>query len=287
MPFFPTSAGRLAAAAAVAALLAAPGAHARDPSAEAAALRDKLDEVRPRLERNGFGRPLHLDSRESSGELAGEVFALLEHPFSRVGGALAEARQWCDVLTLPFNVQRCEARDGVVTVSIGRKPDSPIEEATRLELRFALSAKSDELLKVRLSAPQGPAGTSDYRIAFEAIPAGERRTFVHLGYGYAHGVMSRMAMQAYLSTAGAGKVGFTAEGTDAQGRPRLVGGMRGVLERNTMRYFLAIDAYLDAMSAPPERRRLERLERWFRAVERYPRQLREMSREEYLALKQK
>jgi hypothetical protein len=51
--------------------------------------------------------------------------------------------------------------------------------------------------------------------------------------------MSQIAMQTYLSTSGADKVGFTSE------NGKLVGGTRGVMERNTMRYFLAIDAYLD------------------------------------------
>lgn len=280
--------GRVAARLLLAALLAAPAAQAEEAgSMGAPGLHEKLVQVRPHLDRNAFGRPLHLESRESSADLAGEVYALLDHPFERLRASLSEARQWCDVLTLPFNVQRCEVRDGTVSVYIGRKPDSPIEEATRLELRFALGASSDEALHVRLSAANGPAGTRDYRITFEAVPVGGTRTFVRLVYGYAHGMMSRLAMQAYLSTAGAGKVGFSAEGADEHGRPRLVGGMRGVLERNTMRYFLAIDAYLDSLAAPPERRLVERLERWFRAVERYPRQLHEMSRAEYLALKQK
>lgn len=241
--------------------------------------------LRQQLERSPFGRPLHLDSRESDGTLQGDVHALVDHPFAKVRDALAEARQWCDVLTLPFNVQKCEARGDALSVYIGRKPDSPIEEATRLDLRFAVVERGERRLRVQLAAPAGPAGTRDYRIAFEAAPVEAGRTLVHLRYGYGHGMLSRMAIQAYLATSGADKVGFSADGRDAQGNPRLIGGMRGILERNTMRYFLAIDAYLDSLDAPEASRHRVRLEKWFAAVDRYPRQLREMSLERYLALK--
>jgi hypothetical protein len=256
------------------------------PAGDARDLRHQYDLLRDRLQKSPFGRPLHLDSRDADGVLRGDVHAVVRHPFARVRDALGEARQWCDVLTLPFNVQKCEARGDSLSVFIGRKPDSPIEEATRLDLRHSVLVASDELLRVQLVAPRGPAGTRDYRIVLEAAPVDPGNTFVHLGYGYGHGTISRLAMQTYLMTSGADKVGFSIEGRDAQGNPRLVGGMRGVLERNTMRYFLAIDAYLDALDTPAPSRQRARLEKWFAAVERHPRQLREMSLERYLALKQ-
>jgi hypothetical protein len=65
---------------------------------------------------------------------------------------------------------------------------------------------------VRLAAPTGPAGTKDYRIVFEATPLDERRTLVHMGYGYGYGTMSSLVMQSYLATSGKDKVGFTSQG---------------------------------------------------------------------------
>jgi hypothetical protein len=261
-------------------------ASAESPRSDAAALQAKYAGLREQLDHSPFGRPLHLDSREMDGTLRGDIHALVRHPFAKVREALGEARQWCDVLTLPFNVQKCEARGDALSVYIGRKPDAPVEEATRLDLRFSVVERSDGLLRVQLVAPTGPAGTRDYRIVFEAVPIAAGGTFVHLGYGYGHGMLSRMAIQTYLATSGADKVGFSSEGRDEQGNPRLIGGMRGILERNTMRYFLAIDAYLDSLDAPEASRHRARLEKWFAAVDRYPRQLREMSLERYLALKQ-
>jgi hypothetical protein len=245
-----------------------------DAPSGSATLKEKHAQLRAKLERNAFGRPLHLDSAEASGAMRGDVHAVLEHPFRRVAEGLATASQWCQVLTLPFNVQRCESDGGqALALSIGRTPQSPLEEATRIGFRYSVPARSADYLQVRLAAPAGPLGTSDYLITFAATALDERRTLVHMHYGYRHGAMSKMAMQAYLSTSGAGKVGFTANG------------MRGVMERNTMRYFLAIDAYLDSLAAPRDRRLRARLDKWFGATERYAKQLREMSREEYLALK--
>ena len=94
-------------------------------------------------------------------------------------------------------------------------------------------------------------------------------------------------MQAYLGTLGRGKVGFTATGTPAGGQPRYVGGTRGIVERNTMRYFLAIDAFLGAVSVPPQAQLEKRLRDWFSASERYARQLHEMERGEYLDMKRR
>jgi hypothetical protein len=60
-----------------------------------------------------------------------------------------------------------------------------------------------------------------------------------------------------------------------------------VVERNTMRYYLAIEAYLGALSAPPRARLEKRLHDWFAASERYPRQLHEMKRNDYLDMKRR
>ena len=90
-------------------------------------------------------------------------------------------------------------------------------------------------------------------------------------------------MQAYLGTAGRGKVGFST--AEATGEKELVSGMRGVIERNTMRYYLAIEAFLNALSAPANEQLDKRLNLWFASTEQYPRQLREMTLAEYLELK--
>jgi hypothetical protein len=63
--------------------------------------------------------------------------------------------------------------------------------------------------------------------------------------------------------------------------------MRGLVERNTMRYYLAVEAFLGALSAPPQARVEKSLSDWFAAIERYPRQLHELERGEYLDMKRR
>jgi hypothetical protein len=271
------------------ALLLACASWAGAPEAgQGSGLRAKYDEMRPKLERNAFGRPLHLVSGENERKLAGDVYAILEFPFAQVESGLTEAASWCDVLILPFNTKHCHATDGSrLAVRIGRKASQAPEDAYPIDFRYGVSARAPDYLRIDLKADKGPLGTQDYSIALEAVPLDDRRTFIHLGYSYGFSTISRMAMQAYLSTAGAGKVGFTQTGRDSSGQPTLVGGMLGATERNTMRYFLAIDCYLRSLAAPVDSRVEKRLQDWFTATERYPRQLHEMDKGEYVAMKRK
>ena len=81
------------------------------------------------------------------------------------------------------------------------------------------------------------------------------------------------------------KVGFSTTGPAVDGKPAYVGGTRGLVERSTMRYYLAIDAYLAAISLPPAAQLERRLESWFAATEKYPTQLHEVDKPAYLGMK--
>ena len=138
-----------------------------------------------------------------------------------------------------------------------------------------------------MAAETGPLSTRNYRLTLEAVPLDAKRTFVHMSYAYAYGVAARMAMQGYLATAGRDKVGFSITGKGDDGKPVYIDGVRGVVERNTMRYYLAIEAYLGAVAAPPAEQSDKRLRDWFNATERYAVQLHEVERDDYLAMKRR
>src|SRR5690606_28846473 len=89
---------------------------------------------------------------------------------------------------------------------------------------------------------------------------------------------TRTAQRLYFSTAGRHRVGFSREGE------RPIRGLRGMMERNTMRFYLALQAYLEA---PGDEALAERLSRWHALTQEYPEQLKEMSLEEYLDTKQR
>ena len=170
---------------------------------------------------------------------------------------------------------------------IGAKHDEPLAPGQRVDLSHKVTADTADYLRVLLSADTGPYSTKNYRITLEAVPLDGGQTFIHFSYSYAYGLMAKLAMQAYLSTFGADKVGFTVIAKEPDGRPVHVGGVRGILERNTMRYFLAIDAYLGASSIPPAQQFEKRLRDWFALTERYPLQLHELGQSEYLSMKRK
>lgn len=252
----------------------------------AAALKAKHDAVQSQLVQNVFGRPLVLESSEASGQLSGNIFAVLNHPFSEVSASLSQPSVWCDVLMLHLNTKYCAVRaEGdakSLAVSVGRKFDQPLSEAQRIDFVWKPATVSADFLSVGLGADKGPLSTRDYRIELEATPLADGKSFIHLSYSYGYGAAARIAMQGYLKTLGSDKVGFTSNGKTASGEPDYIGGVLGVVERNTMRYYLAIDAFL---SHPSKAQLPDRLALWFDSTERYARQLHEVDRQDYLAMK--
>lgn len=255
----------------------------------AESLHAKYASLGEQLHHNPFRRALSLNSSESSSELKGNIYALVDYPFSTVSAALNGPEHWCDVLILHINTKHCRATTDktrtVLTVSIGKKTPQPIQDAYPIEFSYRVVAATAKHLEIQLTAQEGPLSTRNYRIQLQAIPVGNGRTFLHLAYSYDYGMAGRLAMKTYLATIGSEKVGFTLTGEQSNGLPEHIGGMRGVVERNTMRYYLAIDAYLGALTTPPPLQLQKRLQSWFTATEQYPRQLREVDRTAYFDMK--
>jgi len=252
------------------------GASVTAQAQDAAALRARHDSLREKLANNPFGRPLVLESTQSSDDLKGEVYAIVDEPFSIVGPALIGANHWCELLILHLNVKNCNSAGSspneALSLVVGRKFDQPLKDGYTVAFAYAVPAASADYMRVQMAAETGPLGTRNYRLALEAAPLDRQHSFIHMSYSYAYGTAARLAMQAYLATAGRDKVGFSVTGRAENGTPIHVDGVRGALERNTMRYYLAIEAYLGGMSAPPGEREEKRLRDWFAATERYPAQ---------------
>ena len=256
---------------------------------DTAALRSMHASLRARLASSPFQRPLVLESSLSSGDLKGEVYAVIDQPFDVVASALRSAGAWCDLLILHLNVKHCsvagEAPSQTLSLAVGRKFDQPLSDAYVVRFAYRVPLARSDYLRVQMTAASGPLGTSDYRLALEAIPLDAKHAFLHMSYAYSYGTAALVAMEIYLASAGRDKVGFSVTGQGSDGRPVHIHGVRGVVERNTMRYFLAIESYLGSLSALPDEREEKRLRDWFTATERHAEQLHEMDRGEYLAMK--
>ena len=246
----------------------------------ATALRAGYAAHRAEIESGKYGKPLAIESQQSANALKGDIYAVLDQPFDKVRTALADPRNWCDILILHPNVKDCRfsANDPAMAVKLGR---------SELDARFGYTAAANasDYLDVRLDTPTGPFGTTDYRIRLEAAPLDANRSIIHLAYSHGYGASAKMAMQAYFSTLGRGKVGFTVVEKDAQGKPVYVSDLRGGLERNAMRYYASIESYLDSLSAPAAQRLEKRLRHWYAYTEKYPLQLQEEAG--YLDMKRK
>jgi hypothetical protein len=259
---------------------------------DANALRAEHDYLRDRLANSPFQRPLVLESVQSNAALKGDVYAVVEQPFARLAPALQGTAHWCDMLILHLNVKHCAAaglaQNETLTLVVGRKFDQPLADGYKVAFAYSVPAATADYLQVKMTADTGPFSTRDYQLVVEAAPLDAKRSFIHLSYSYSYGMAARVAMQAYLGTLARDKVGFSVEtGKGDAGRPVYVGGLRGVAERNTLRYYLAIEAYLGALSAPPAEQLEKRLRDWFAATERHPAQLHEMGRDDYLSMKRR
>lgn len=246
--------------------------------------------LRPKLDSSPFGRPLILESSGEGGKVRGDVFALVKHSFRDVSTGLDTPAEWCEVLILHLNVKTCIAsaktNDSSLQLTLGTKRASRDDGAHRIEFVFRVLVSSADRFEVTMHAGEGPLGTRDYQLSLEATPIASGQSFLHLAYSYTYSTTARLAMSTYLHTLGKDKVGFTVTGHGADGVPVYVGGVRGALERNTMRYYLGIETFLASASRSPAARRGWRLASWFDATEKYGHQLHELTKAEYLAGKE-
>ncbi|MGA7801933.1 MAG: hypothetical protein WCC36_14090 [Gammaproteobacteria bacterium] len=232
---------------------------------------------------------LYLRSEQSGNSARGDVFAVVNYPFASISPEFRKPSTWCDILLLHFNVKACvhDRVDGnsLLTLYLGRKYYQAADQAYQIKGRFRIEKVESDYLHVSVTSDDGPLGLKNYTVVLRATPLTSDRTLLSFSYSFTYGDLANWLMQGYFATFGQDKVGFTTHEVD--GKPELVTGIKGAVERNAMRYYLAIDAYLDTLNAPPDRRFDLRLQRWFALTQRYPRQLQEMDRTSYLTQKHK
>lgn len=253
-------------------------------AANAQTLKAKHAELAGPLKSNQFNRELLINSSETDTNLKGEIYAVVDYPFATVNKGLNDASHWCDVLILHINIKYCYAQPGsdntTLTVDLGKKYEQALDDTYRVDFNYKQVASAADYFALALNAKDGPLGTRDYQILVEATPISAKRTFLHFTYTYSFGLKGRVAMKTYLATTGREKVGFTKVSNQRDGQ-NYIQGVRGVIERNTMRYYLAIDAYLASTQQE------KRFANWYDSTSQYSRQLKEVEREDYLAMKRK
>ncbi|MFT4788475.1 MAG: hypothetical protein ACJAUL_003328 [Paraglaciecola sp.] len=259
------------------------------------ALLVKYNTVSPKLTNNHFGLPIALESSERNRVLKGEVIGVINHDMNDTRQSLLQPAQWCNLLILHLNTKACTYESGpnpVLHWYSGKKEYRTPKQATKFSLTFNVVKNEADYLSVRLFSENGPIGISDSLIELEAtdLPpelyaeTSGRRTLIRLVYSYQSSIPSELATRFYLATLARNKVGFTVlDNTNNQ--PKYIQGKQGIIERNTIRYFLAILTRLEFRSSQHDM--ADQFEHWFEQTERYHRQLYEIPKEQYMAAKKK
>ncbi len=251
----------------------------------------KYPSIVTELEKNQFGVPIYLESGDEGSSSQVEIYSILDHPFDVVRDSLRSPANWCDINSMLINVKACTFRringQWLLTLYSGRKYYQPPKDAYKLDFRFQVTAQQAEYLGVALSAKDGPLLTKDHRVRLEAVPLDKTRTLIHFSYAFSCGKMARLAMSSYFSTIGRDKKGFSVIAKGKNGEPVYLGGIRGAVERNAVRYYLALQTYMDTLKVQGEQGFEKRINRWYDLTGKFPRQLYELDKNEYLANKRK
>lgn len=252
-------------------------------------LQEFYSTIKPELENNIYSIPVYIESEAGDNAMQGDVYGVLEYPLAEIRQALADTANWCEIVPLHFNIKACTCRKlqdhCELTFYTGRKYYEPADEVYQLTYQFNVKVNTESAFHTLLIAPSGPLGTYDYQIQVRAIPISNSSTFIHFSYSYQYNLLTSIGTDAYLATLGRDKVGFTVTGHDETGKPVFIGGVQGIVERNAVRYYLAIVSYLETRHIDQDDRFSARLNKWFDLTEHHHRQLHEMDKQDYLKYK--
>ncbi len=246
-------------------------------------------QLKPILEKNVYGIPVYIHSMDENNTMTGSIYGVIHHPYSRLEESVTQASSWCDIAPQHLNIKACtyQVTDGYcqLTFYSGRKFYEKADDVYQLAYRFEIKQQDKDYIHISLSAAEGPAGTSQYHLDIEAIPINKTSSFIYFNYSYQYNFITSMGMGTYLATLGRGKVGFSITGKDDKGKPVYIDGVRGIIERNSVRYYLAIQSYLDTLHLTEDKRFEARINKWFDLTEKHHLQLHEMEKKEYLEYK--
>ncbi len=197
---------------------------------------------------------------------------------------------WCEVLFLHLNVKSCVygmSEDGRwLRMYMGRKFYQDPKKAKQIELQFDSGITDDNVSWVTLTADEGPFNTSDYYVGLFAIDA-ENGTYAQIRSSQKTGGAATAAVNLYFNTLARNKVGFSVVGTDSKGNPKYSVGSQAALERNVVRYLLALRIFMQTHTVDGAEGMRTRTELWYDATDRYAEQLYEVDRDDYLRDKEK
>jgi len=272
-------------------LAAGPASAVEDPQQGAAILLDTYHRNMARLETTSSSPPLLVKSFERDNTVHVDVYGIFDYPFSSVATALKVPANWCDIVSLHPNIKACTNREvadeWLLTFYLGKKTYQPPEDTRQVQYHYRNVVQQQGYLDITLNADAGPYGTRDHRMRFEALPLDKGKTFVHVSYAYSDSAALRLAAKIYFATLARGMVGFSVIGTDRNSKPIYIGGPRGAVERTAVRFYFAIQSFMNTLRHPEESRFRMRISEWYNLTSRYGKQLLDLDKKDYLTFKTK
>lgn len=175
----------------------------------AQSLKNNYQRLQDKLKNNQFNQPIVMDSEQTSKSISGDVYSVINYPFSTVRTALDTPEEWCDVLSLHLNVKYCRAlNSNKIEVYAGTKKPQPLSDAFHMEYNFKPVINNTNYMQIVMDAKSGPMGTSDYYMMMEAIPIQNNQTFIHVKYSYHYAQWQNWRPTCISIPSAAGKEGF-------------------------------------------------------------------------------
>jgi len=250
-------------------------------------LLDKYHKIEKELEKSTLAIPLYVESSVSKNASHVDIYGSVKYPFGLIKNEFMVPTNWCEIVLPHPGIKACTYEKmhdrWLLNIYHVNKFSKPLEDAYQMKFVYRVSELHHVYFDIALTAHEGPSHTKDHQFGFEATPLDEGRTFIHFRYSFGYSAFGYLLMKIF----GGGKVGFSVIGTDSNGNPVYVGGLRGAVERDVVCYYLAILAYLDTLKIPAEQRFEKRISEWYDLAALYKKQLLETEEEKYLTYKRK
>jgi len=250
-------------------------------------LLDKYHEIEKELEKNSGPVPFHVESSANKNASQVDIYGIIKYPFEIVQDKVLVPTNWCDIVLPHLNVRACTYKKvndtWLLNIYNVDKSSEPLEDAFQMKFVYRVSALQPVYFGLALNAPERPFHTKDHQFGLESVPLAKDTTFIHFRYSFGYSAFGYFLMKIFVG----GRTGFSIIGADSDGNPVYTGGMRGLVERDVVYYYLAILAYLDSLKAPYDQRFDMQSGQWYDLTAHFKKQLFEMNKEAYLADKSK
>lgn len=223
--------------------------------------------------------PIQVESEASDESSRVAISAVIPVSFAELSDFYRDDQRWCRGFFANVYVKACYKKPQQVRLFYDNNDEyHALDDAFRFDYKVENQSLDASHLLISLISKDGPLGTHDYLLQLEAEPYAESKSIIRLVYKNSYGFVARSALYIYLKTLGSDKIGFS---HDADGKP--IQGIRGILERNAMRYVLSLSAYF--MNRQPGKPLQTTLKNWHDYASLFQKQLQEIPWADYRQLK--